>query len=887
MKKIPFLTTVGFLLLNMWSLASAQFIWIEGESSKQHTMQRHPWYNSVNKDSLSGNEWLSHFQAGRSPEALYPFQVKIAGEYHFWIRANSVAGPKLSYRLDNKPWGEVNFSNAIENLNIATDGKPDMRFISWNNAGTLQLTQGNHTIRFKFHSANNNHGGLDCFVFTRKPFVPRGTLKPGEKTGKANPGYFAWEPESDEFRPDALIDLRYLNEAVAGQEGYIQARGNDFVLANGRKVKFWAVNAGPGIWMLDEQSHIYLAKHLAKHGVNMIRLHGGIYGSNDPKVNMDRLKKLQHMVWAMKQEGIYTKISFYFPAWFRLDSWHKQGNRWPFMLLFFDEDMQNVYFNWADKLLTTVNPYTGVALARDPAVAMLEIQNEDSHFFYTFNKKNAPPERWERLKTIYGQWLKKKYGTIDNAIRAWGGSRVEEDDPRAGKMELFNAWFMTTDGLKSNPANRKRISDQVRFLTANMREFYQEAIEYFRRDGGYQGLVSCGNWHTADARTLDALERYCYTAGDVIDRHGYFDHNHKGESASYSIRPGHTFQSQSALTLQHNNPLPYVETEGFPSIITEIGWPMPNMYRAESVFLAATYGSMLGMDGIFHFAVGSSSWDQSVKKFLLNNPTALGSYYAAALVYRKGYVREAPAVVTENIRVDDLYDLQGSAAYVRPAFDQFRAAQIPDGTIQTGPLEKAIDPMAFYVGRVVRNFNGRPEQSKTMNLSKQINRSAKTMTSITNELHWDYGVGVVTMNTPKAQGAAGFLGRKGPIQLEVVTIDMKNDYGTVMAVALDNKPIVDSEKILIQCMTIDQLYGWETSEAGGLNGTIRNTGSAPWGVEKYKASVALQWKGSKPIAVIACDENGYQTNKPVKHRRSADKLTVEIDASTAYTVIRR
>ena len=98
------------------------------------------------------------------------------------------------------------------------------------------------------------------------------------------------------------------------------------------------------------------------------------------------------------------------------------------MLLFFDEDMQRIYFNWARTLLTSPNPYTKIPLGQDPAVAILEIQNEDSHFFYTFNKKNAPPKRWEKLKGLYGQWLKDKYESIDSALRAWKTQAMEGDD---------------------------------------------------------------------------------------------------------------------------------------------------------------------------------------------------------------------------------------------------------------------------------------------------------------------------------------------------------------------------------------------------------------------------------------------------------------------------
>jgi hypothetical protein len=715
--------------------------------------------------------------------------------------------------------------------------------------------------------------------------MPRGALKPGQRTFKANPGFFAWEPDVDAFGEDALIDLRGLNEAVAGQHGRVRAQGNRFVLGNGRPVKFWAANAGGIIHRLDHASHIYLAKHLAKRGVNLVRLHGGIYSSRDPKVDMRKLDNIHHFVRALKQEGIYTKLSFYFPAWFRLDPWHKEGDRWSFMLLFFDPDMQQIYYNWADTLLETPNPYTGVSLGQDPAVAMVEVQNEDSHFFWTFDKKNVPPQRWETLRLLYGTWLKEKYGSLENAIAVWGGVRVSGDDPAAGKMELFSAWQMTSDGLRSAPNRRPRVTDQVSFLTENMRGFYEEAIARFRDEGGYTGLTSCGNWRTADASLLGPLERYCYTAGDVIDHHGYFDHNHKGDSASWSVRPGHTFTSQSALSLREANPLPYVEIEGHPGIISEIGWPMPNMYRAEWPFLTAAYGSLTGLDGIFHFSVGSAGWDQGVSKFPMNNPVVLGSFFAAALMYRNGYVQEGPSVVKENVTLEDLLALQGSRVFVRPALDQLRAAQIP--AEHAGRIDEAIDPRLFYIGRVTRSFEGSPEDSHVADVGDFIDVRGETIRSATGELAWDYGAEVVTLDTPKAQGAAGFLKAKGIVNLDDVTIQMTNEYGTVLAVSLDDQPLANSKKILIQCMTIDQLYGWETSEPDGMGGAIVSVGAAPWGVEKIEASVTLHQSGDGPREVIACDENGYATDKGTTVSGAAGAWTILIDETSPYTVVLR
>ena len=113
--------------------------------------------------------------------------------------------------------------------------------IAWMKAGPVELKPGTTTITFKMHSSVSHHGGLDCFCFTKKPFTPSGSRKPGEKLGLAEPGTWAFEPEEDEFSPAALLDLRSLNEKAAGESGFVQSTpAGDFALGNGQSVRFWS-----------------------------------------------------------------------------------------------------------------------------------------------------------------------------------------------------------------------------------------------------------------------------------------------------------------------------------------------------------------------------------------------------------------------------------------------------------------------------------------------------------------------------------------------------------------------------------------------------------------------------------------------------------------------
>ncbi|MCK4376169.1 MAG: hypothetical protein KAX19_12595, partial [Candidatus Brocadiae bacterium] len=265
--------------------AGAVTIWREGEDATVHTMNRHPWwYDQVKIEHLSGGEWMSNFSEDKEGTATYDFAVPEEGDYGFWLRANPVQSA-LSYRLDGGDWTPVDFEGAVQTENIAADGAPDLRFIGWVWAGTLHLTAGEHTLRFRMHSESQHHGGLDAFVLTTDGFRPDGLTKPGGATaglaGRPQPEIleadsWAFSPPADPFTDDALLDLRYLNEDIAGETGLVRVSedGMSFVKGDGTPIRFWSV-CGFGQDWTDEQRAEH-ARFLAKIGVNMVRIFGTI-----------------------------------------------------------------------------------------------------------------------------------------------------------------------------------------------------------------------------------------------------------------------------------------------------------------------------------------------------------------------------------------------------------------------------------------------------------------------------------------------------------------------------------------------------------------------------------------------------------------------------------
>ncbi len=870
----------------------ADVVWWEAEAPAETNFPKRHWFapqNAKERDALSNGAWIGADGKRDGPRLFLTYKVDApqAATYAFWSRKFWKHGP-FRWRFDGQPWQTCGRDIAL------ADTVTLRKFVcaNWVALGQVKLAKGAHALRIELLAKQGESRvcAFDCFVLSPGPFTPRGKLKPGSKLGRAPEGWFAFEPDPDTFEESA-IDLRGLNEKVAGEHGHIRAKGDDFILGStGRPVRFWAVNAGPNVVMMDRASVDYLARKLAKMGVNMVRFHGAIYdrAARDPAtVNAKLLGRLHYFVAAMKKRGIYTKLSFYFPLWFEvrpeygIRGWSGKGK--PFALLFFHPDMQRIYKAWARALLTTKNPHTGLPLGQDPAVAIVEIANEDNYFFWTFKPYGTiPPGVMLFLEKAYGRWLKRKYGSLEKAGEAWGGTTVKGDDFANGRAGLYPAWNMTRRGAPRGVA-RRRAEDQVQFLTVHLRAFFRDMRAHFQKDLGVKCLVSATNWKTADAVLLGALDQHAAAACDVMDRHGYFGGMHEGPRASFSLNKGDLYKDRCALLSPEALPVAGVQHAGRPHIASEINWPMPNRYRADMPFLCALYGSLQGTDGFFHFAVGSAGWVPQHPKFSVSTPVMLGQFPAAALIFRKGYVEPGPVVVREAAKLRDLYALKGTAAAEPQNLDALRKADVPRGGTLKTVRASSVDPLAHYVGQVVRSVGERPGASEIRDLSPFIDRTKKTIESATGELMWDYGKGLVTFNAPAAQGATGFLKKAGAIRLDNLVIESGNEYGAVALVSLDGEPLRKSRKMLLQVMTEDANYGWKTSGADPRK--IESIGGPPIVVRKLAGTVTITGPDAEKLTAVALDFNG-RPKKTLDRPKSAT-LPVKLLPDCLYYIITR
>jgi hypothetical protein len=839
-------------------------------------------------DLLSGGEWLSNSgpREGAEAYASYAVRVPAAARYAVWTRKFWKHGP-FRWRFDDGAW-------AVCGRDVALADSTYLRThlgANWVHLGAVDLGPGDHDfeIRLLADEGEQLTAAFDAFVIVAGAFRPNGRLKPGERWGKADEGYFPYEPSVDHFGADALLDLRDLNEAAAGENGFVSTDGGVFTLGSGDEVRFWGVNVNANHAGQSRSSVDYMARRLAKAGVNIVRYHSPLFdrAGGPAQVDAEALDNLFYLVTAMKRAGIYTEISFYFPLWFDIqpgygiDGYDTIDNKKPFALLYFNERMQQIHREWLRQLLTTTNPYTGARLADEPAVAIVEVVNEDSFFFWTFSKSNVPAAHWSHLESLYADWLGERYGSVQAAADAWGAV-LDDDDIAAGRAAILEAWHMTGDGSRAGgDAKTRRMGDQVRFLTELQRSFYADTTSYIKDVLGYGGLVTASNWHVTDGAILDALERYTYTAGDVIDRHGYFGGKHTGEGAGYSVRIDHEFADRAGVRAPEALPLAIAQVEGHPHTISEIGWPQPNRFRADMTFLSSAYGSLQGVDAFFFFAVGSTFLaDATMGKFQICSPAVIGTFPAAALAYRRGDVRRPEPAVAQVLALEDLYAMQGAGVGNLTALDALREADIPSGALVPGAVTE-YDPLTFYVGPFTRSFGASQDESRQADTSGAIDRSAKTIDSLGGQLHWNYGEGVATVDTRPTQAAAGFLAAAGPIQLSGVTIHMRNEYGSITVTSLDDRALDTSELVLIQAMTEDQPYGFRHE-----SGVITALGSAPFGVREIDATVLLPSRYAD-FAAVPLDENGYAAGPTLLIETAEDgSAALTLPSRALYTVLR-
>ena len=129
-----------------------------------------------------------------------------------------------------------------------------------------------------------------------------------------------------------------------------------------------------------------------------------------------------------------------------------------------------------------------------------------------------------------------------------------------------------------------------------------------------------------------------------------------------------------------------------------------------------------------------------------------------------------------------------------------------------------------------------------------------------------------------------------PLALADVTLRCRNAYGSLVLVPLDDRPLAESRKVLVQAGTVARPAGWiaraRSVEAGdelhnGLQ--IMRKGGDPVLVENTKARIEIA--NTSLSKATALDVNGLPMDVDVAVTRRDGRLHVTLPPNALYTIV--
>lgn len=218
-------------------------------------------------------------------------------------------------------------------------------------------------------------------------------------------------------------------DAPAGKHGPVVARDGHFYTGT-KRLRLLGVNLCFGASFPDHGDAEKVAARMARFGINAVRFHHmdnqkaprGLWSRDGQTLDPDQLDKFDYLFAQLKKRGIYADINLHVsreypgrPRWEGMPSYYKGVDN-------FDPLMIDLQKRFARDLLARTNPYTKTSYVNDPAVAIVEINNENAltHEWFTGQLDDMPAEYAEPLARRWNEYLARRYADDLALARSWG-----------------------------------------------------------------------------------------------------------------------------------------------------------------------------------------------------------------------------------------------------------------------------------------------------------------------------------------------------------------------------------------------------------------------------------------------------------------------------------
>jgi hypothetical protein len=656
-------------------------------------------------------------------------------------------------------------------------------------------------------------------------------------------------------------------EKPAGARGFVRVEGGHLVDGAGRRLRLLGMNVCYSMDFPLRQEAELTARRLSALGINCVRFHhmdqqsepAGIWDrryDDSRHLSAEMLDRLDYFIYQLKQNGVYSDLNL------RVLRPYTAADGFPEPRPGTDKGVDNylpemiaLQKEYARALLTHRNPYTSTRYVDEPAVALVEINNENS-LYILWNEgsllnmlsgeglSTLPARYTEPLCERWNAWLRKRYPTADGLRESWtGGVKQASDEGFAGGALPILRSALGEYGPEA-------LKDGGRFLAEVAAGYYAEMCRYLKEDLGLKAPVI-----GTQVRFGSPVDQ----AGmDVMDVHSYW--HHPVFLAQPWQEPWAIGQQALVNHLPGSLEVFCLGLEGKPLVCSEYCHPFPNAYAAEQGPLTAAYAAFQDMDGVFYFtwAHDREALRDSTLRPFFDHHSHVGKLVAlpfASALFVRGDAQPARNGVFCTLPTDALSALLGThdsfTLLVRDDVERGKdvflsqpEAAVLRQMVETAglpvlpPSPLALDPRAMLLHGFRLRLGDRFQQPHVVLPADNVYRSD------TGQIRWDAseaGRGYVTIDTPAAKGAVGFLSgrdlRLGSVSIRVADTFL-DGFAVVTLVALEGEIGRPGFRGLLSCVGHVQNQGQRWKDARKTS--LGSVGSGPLLVEGISLELTLE-----------------------------------------------
>jgi hypothetical protein len=634
------------------------------------------------------------------------------------------------------------------------------------------------------------------------------------------------------------VDVSFLLDAPAGKHGFVRAQSAHLVTGDGKRIRFWGVNVTDwskgSIMVPSKEDSPLWAATLARFGVNCVRFQfldlptprGLIDGKRDDTRTLDPevFDREDFFIAELEERGIYINFNLLvgrpFKAGDGVQDYQKirEGAKG---ISIYDPRIIELQKEYAKQLLAHYNPYTKSEYRNDPAVAMVEINNENALWV---GSHGPTPYYDHELADLYNAWLRKNLNAEDlKKLREIAG--VSADDP----VPLLQ----NRNQIETAP--KERFYAESRFFLDTQRGYWEDMRDYLAKTLGVKSLIitTADHGHTSSGYPL----LLATSSFDTNDGHTYWQHDWENKIKAPMVND--PFNS-TVVELSRT------AVAGKPYTVSEVNNPFPNGWASEGIPILAAYGNFQDWDAIIWYTFEpkvASDWKPYIgDAFDISlDPVKMPQLAAGALMFLRGDVSPANSVVLRSYTRDQIFD----SALLLPATDR---PYFTPGFPLAVPLEH---------GSRILSLDGASVPPVVMP------KVTNPIVSDTNQLAWYNSsamTGLVTVDTPRSQALIGFVKANGK-SVTNLSADIQNRFCTIAITSLEPEPISRASRLLL---TLGSRVENEGMRWNDRRSNLSEWGASPTLIEAVVGRITLRGlERAKAVSAQPLDGSGQPMSEPI------------------------